>query len=96
MTYCHLHVDVTYFTDADFCVVFQRFVSIVFKFTWGHYVKDQTAMLIGISPELEMALYTLCLRARPDKNCWVTLAGKPFLIQTILKRGKLRNAFFRA
>ena len=53
-------------------------------------------MLVGISPELEMALYTLCHKARPNNYCWVTLADKPFLIQTVTHKGQLRNAFFRA
>ena len=52
-------------------------------------------MMIGISPELELALYTLCFRARPGGDCFVTLANKTFTIQTIIFRYRLRNAHFR-
>ena len=95
LSYCLLHVDVACFTDTGFCVVFQRFFSIVFKFRWGDYLKPQTAMLIGTSPVLEMALYTLCFKARPSQDCSVSLARKNFTIRNVRDHGKLRNAYFR-
>ena len=54
-------------------------------------------MLIGISPELEIALYTLCYKTRPGRDCWVSLGGDDLLIQTIIEEedGALRNAHFR-
>ena len=94
LSYCLLHVDVACFTNTGFCSVFQRFVPIIFTFTWGIYVKHETAMMIGLSPELEMALYTLCFKARPNRGCNVTLAGKTFTIRTGVFRSRLRSAFF--
>ena len=96
LSYCLLHVDVACFTDIGFCLVFQRFHSITFKFYWDDiYVKHRTSMMIGISPELELALYTLCFRARPNEDCYVTLGGEKFLIRTTTYDKKLRNAHFR-
>ena len=87
------------FTDIGFCVVFQRFFPILFKFAWGDYMKHQTSMMIGISPELSMALYTICFRARPDEDCYVRLGGNNFMIRTntryVNDKRMLRNAHFR-
>ena len=52
-------------------------------------------MLIGTSPVLEMALYTLCFKARPDQDCIVSLASKNFTIRIVKNGGKLRNVYFR-
>ena len=52
-------------------------------------------MLIGISPELEMALYTLCLRTRKNMLCYVSLDGNRFPIMTVKDGGKTRTVHFR-
>ena len=41
-----------------------------------------SSIFIGISPELEFALYTLCVLMKPDEQCTVSLAGKTIDIQT--------------
>ena len=94
--YCLLHLDAARFTDISFCFVSQRFWSIKFKFFWDDYVKDGTTMLIGPSPELEMALFTLCYLFRPDGDCIVSLAGESFIIRTGIdsETKELRSAFF--
>ncbi|XP_032684675.1 poly(U)-specific endoribonuclease homolog isoform X2 [Odontomachus brunneus] len=55
-------------------------VKIHAKFN-GHD-KPVTAMFIGTSPELEMALYTVCFYARPDGKCPVSLGGTKFNVVT--------------
>ncbi|XP_041975327.1 poly(U)-specific endoribonuclease homolog [Aricia agestis] len=42
----------------------------------------QITMFVGTSPELELALYTVCFMARPDRPCRVTAGNVPFTIQT--------------
>ena len=78
------------------CVVSQRVASITFQFTWGRYKKHQANMLIGTSPELEIALYTICYRARPNTTCSVSYYGTEFQIRTgiALKDGALLSAYF--
>lgn len=44
--------------------------------------KPVTTFFVGTSPELEMALYTVCFFARPDAKCPVSLGGTKFDIQT--------------
>lgn len=44
-------------------------------------LKPTTSMFVGTPPELEMALYTLCVVMDRD-NCTVSLGGKKFLIKT--------------
>ncbi|XP_024882927.1 poly(U)-specific endoribonuclease homolog [Temnothorax curvispinosus] len=46
------------------------------------YDKPVASMFVGTSPELEMALYTVCFYARPDGNCPVSLGGTKFNIIT--------------
>ena len=53
-------------------------------------------MLIGMSPELEMALYTLCFRTRENgKLCYVSLDNTQFSIKTAKDSGRLKSASFR-
>lgn len=35
-----------------------------------------TTLLVGLSPELEMALYTMCFYLRPNDVCPLSLGGK--------------------
>ncbi|XP_011306209.1 poly(U)-specific endoribonuclease homolog [Fopius arisanus] len=44
--------------------------------------KAVTTMFIGTSPELEMALYTVCFFVRSDQSCPVSLGGTKFNIIT--------------
>ncbi|XP_076752183.1 uncharacterized protein LOC143424169 [Xylocopa sonorina] len=44
--------------------------------------KPVTTLFVGTSPELEMALYTVCFYARPDGNCPVSLGRTKFNIVT--------------
>ena len=39
-------------------------------------------MFIGTPPEFELALYTLCFYARPNKSCKVLLGNEKIIIQT--------------
>lgn len=45
-------------------------------------VKPNATMLFGTSPELEMALYTICFYARPNDICPVSLGGIVFHLYT--------------
>lgn len=45
-------------------------------FAWDGIVKPVSGIFIGLSPELEMALYTLCVLLKPDEPCTVSLGGK--------------------
>ena len=78
-------------------------MAIKFRIFWGKYIKRVTSMLIGPSPELELALFTLCFRARPDEVCKVSFDRKTFKIWTGISnssRGQtnpklaLENAYF--
>ena len=45
-------------------------------------------MFVGVSPELEMALETICFLARPDGVCPISLNNVPAYITTYtLKQG---------
>ena len=57
-------------------------MSIKLRFFWGNYLKHSSSMLIGTSPELELALFTLCYRTRPNMKCRVSLGENKFNIKT--------------
>jgi len=59
-----------------------RGTGLSFTFKWGEEQKPFASMLIGTSPEFELALYTTCLLARGDEKCSVTLGGEPVSITT--------------
>ncbi|XP_055920411.1 endoribonuclease CG2145-like [Eupeodes corollae] len=52
------------------------------RFTYNGLVKPVNTMFVGTSPELELALYTICFELRADQICPVSLGGKKFTIQT--------------
>ena len=76
------YVDSAELTAIGFCVAFQRAMVIKFTFKWDSYLKPVTSMLVGTSPELEIALFTLCFYTRPDRDCRVSLGGEEFKLKT--------------
>ncbi|XP_027016291.1 uridylate-specific endoribonuclease A [Tachysurus fulvidraco] len=52
------------------------------QFMWEGYYKHIGSALIGSSPELDLALYTLCYVTRPGKQCRLSLGGKQLTVQT--------------
>ncbi|KAM6233436.1 LOW QUALITY PROTEIN: uridylate-specific endoribonuclease C-like [Porphyrio hochstetteri] len=52
------------------------------RYLWDGHPKAVGSTLMGSSPEFDLALYTLCYRARPDRQCHVSLGGEAATIQT--------------
>lgn len=52
------------------------------RFVWLGDNKPVGTVFIGTTPELEMALYTLCFLVKPNARCPLQLASKRFQIQT--------------
>lgn len=52
------------------------------RFTFDNLPKPVNGMFIGSSPELEIALYTLCFEMFPDKECLLAADGNQFKIRT--------------
>ncbi|NXA56309.1 ENDUC protein, partial [Nothocercus julius] len=52
------------------------------QFRWNSYLKSVGSIVLGSSPEFDLALYTLCFKARPDQLCHVSLGGEAARIQT--------------
>ena len=53
-------------------------------FEWEGSVKPVSSIFMGLSPELEFALYTLGVLLKPDDSCTVSLGGKTIDIRTHL------------
>ncbi|CAL8126904.1 unnamed protein product [Orchesella dallaii] len=52
------------------------------NFVWQNTNKPVSSMFVGTSPELELALYTVCFYARSGAKCGVKLNGQVVKIQT--------------
>jgi hypothetical protein len=52
-----------------------RATGLAFTFTWAGQQKPFGSMLVGTSPEVELALYTTCLLARGE-TCRARLGGR--------------------
>lgn len=52
------------------------------RFSYNNLNKPVNGVFIGTSPELEIALYTLCFATLPDKDCIVASNGNQFKIRT--------------
>lgn len=46
------------------------------------YEKFVSSFFVGTSPELEIALYTICFKLRPNKGCKMSFNGTSFSILT--------------
>ena len=52
-------------------------------------------MLLGPSTELELALFTLCYKARPGKRCHVSLGDlRTEILTRVDENGELSDAHF--
>ncbi|XP_069689759.1 endoribonuclease CG2145-like isoform X2 [Periplaneta americana] len=60
-------------------------------YKWSNVLKPVGSMFVGTSPELEMALYTVCFLVHPDEKCQVRMAGKNFSIRTHTYRYRGKN-----
>ncbi|CAL4218510.1 unnamed protein product, partial [Meganyctiphanes norvegica] len=52
------------------------------RFTWLTEPKPMGAIMVGTSPELELALYTVCFLVRPNQKCPLLMNGQHFNVQT--------------
>lgn len=61
------------------------------RFTHNGHNKPVNTLFIGTSPELELALYTVCFQLRPDRTCSVSLRNNRFGIVTYSWRYRGKN-----
>ncbi|CRK90130.1 CLUMA_CG003847, isoform A [Clunio marinus] len=61
------------------------------RFTLNSLNKPSNSIFIGTSPELELAIYTVCFELRADKDCRLSYGGKDFNIVTHSYRYRGKN-----
>lgn len=61
------------------------------RFSFRNIEKPTNSLFIGTSPELEMALYTVCFEVRPDADCPLAYGGNRFNIVTHTFRYRGKN-----
>ena len=62
--------------------LYQQAQIILLKFNWSDDSKPVGSMFVGTSPELDMALYTVCFFTREGNLCPMSLNGQRFNIKT--------------
>lgn len=58
------------------------------QFSWNNDVKPKGSMLIGVSPEFEIALYTVAQLMGDDTQI-ISLGGEPVMIKAYKTAGKI-------
>lgn len=61
------------------------------RLTFDKLSKPSNSLFIGTSPELEIALYTVCFQMRPDTECPLAYNGKKFTLKTFTFRYRGKN-----
>lgn len=61
------------------------------RLTFDKLNKPSNSLFIATSPELEIALYTVCFQMRPDTECPLAFNGKKFTIKTFTFRYRGKN-----
>lgn len=61
------------------------------RLTFDKLSKPSNSLFIGTSPELEIALYTVCFQMRPDTECPLAVNGKKFTLKTFTFRYRGKN-----
>lgn len=61
------------------------------RLTFDKLHKPSNSLFVGTSPELEIALYTVCFQMRPDTECPLAFNGKKFAIKTFTFRYRGKN-----
>ena len=56
--------------------------GLAFTFKWGDEQKPYGSMLVGTSPQMELAVYTVCLMVREEDKCPVSLGGEAATVTT--------------
>ncbi|KAH9518607.1 hypothetical protein Btru_005759 [Bulinus truncatus] len=62
-------------------------------FSWNNHVKTMGSFFIGVSPEFEIAIYSLCFLTSSDRECKITLNGSPVTIMTFSKDGHIATGY---
>lgn len=74
------------------CIMFSQNNSIIkMTFILDGIQKAVGSMFVAFSPELEMALYSLCFITRPNRRCPLSIAGQSFPIKTYILKHEGKN-----
>ncbi|XP_059141858.1 uridylate-specific endoribonuclease C-like isoform X2 [Physella acuta] len=65
-------------------------------FSWDNRVKTLGSFFIGVSPEFELAIYSLCFLSHPGGVCNISLNGSPVRIVSYSKDGHIATAYVAA
>lgn len=70
----------SYIFIISFFFFLQKAAIVKIRSKLNGFVQPVTTLFVGTSPELEMALYTVCFFARPNTACPLSFGGTDFII----------------
>lgn len=59
-------------------------------FNWNGHIKTKGSFFLGVSPEFDIAIYTLCF---VNRNCSFSIKSKHFSIKSFAENGHLSTAY---
>lgn len=63
-----------------FALILQKGAVLKVRSSLNDIVQPITTILVGVSPELEFALYTMCFFTRANNACPISMGGSEFMI----------------
>ncbi|XP_047492981.1 uridylate-specific endoribonuclease-like isoform X1 [Penaeus chinensis] len=78
--------DINYMRWLNFIDLGDKGEIVKVAYKWMDKMKKAGSMFVGTSPELDLAVYTLCILTRPNRGCPVQMNGHKFNIQTWVQK----------
>ncbi|XP_063591427.1 endoribonuclease CG2145-like [Penaeus indicus] len=78
--------DINYMRWLNFIDLGDKGEIVKVAYKWMGKMKKAGSMFVGTSPELDLAVYTLCILTRPNRGCPVQMNGHKFNIQTWIQK----------
>jgi len=88
--------DLNYYGYVRLSTVEQEFALVGAAFSWEGRKKDLGAFFVGVSPEFDLGIYSLCFFMSPGRGCHFDINSKSFMIQSYRKDDHIATAYASA
>jgi len=88
--------DVNYYGVVKLSTIEQNFALVGADFNWEGRQKYMGAFFVGVSPEFDLGLYSMCFFMAPGRGCHFDINSKSFMIQSYKSGEHIATAFASA
>ena len=88
--------DVNYYGYATLSTIQQNFALVGAAFDWHGRHNDLGSFFVGVSPEFDLGIYSLCFFMYPGKTCHFHINSKSFKIRSYATNGHIATAYASA